>query len=350
MVRETRHRSVLAGAAIGSPSGGAPLPRCFRPAAELASQPLTSSVAPVGSSPVEACAPSFATRRGRQACFPRRLVKDADFHLPGRLPSTSAPSARFRLASAGTRHRSHDFAVAIRLPAPVRPSTGERLDPPPWAVGQAPLVDFCNQYNPRARPLDRLNPVPHIQRAHLTSPTPCEASTARCNSRCHGGPRHDPSAAETEPEPSLINRRGTRFPGGFAPCEATPTEVSRDRGRMGFRPSGALRRDCSRRKLRPDPIGSDTSCRELVTTLAGEAKTVRRTHELNACYEPTGRPSLSRDPPRDPLARAAPPTTAAFATAAGARAASRDLPRRRPRSAAPEVPSIDVLPHSRAGL
>lgn len=34
--RETRHRSVLAGAAIGSPSGGAPLPRCFQPAVELA--------------------------------------------------------------------------------------------------------------------------------------------------------------------------------------------------------------------------------------------------------------------------------------------------------------------------
>jgi hypothetical protein len=257
MVRETRHRSVLAGAAIGSPSGGAPLPRCFRPGAELASQPLTSSVAPVGSSPVEACAPSFAMRRGRQACFPRRLVKDADFHLPGRLPSTSAPSARFRLASAGTRHRSHDFAVAIRLPAPVRPSAGERLDPPPWAVGQAPLVDFCNQYNPRARPLDRLNPVPHIQRAHFTSPIPCEVSTARCNSLCHGGPRHDPSPAETEPEPSLINRRGTRFPGGFASCESDS-----NRGFTGQGPDGlsSFRRPPSRllaaeASPRPDRLG-----------------------------------------------------------------------------------------------
>jgi len=37
--------------------------------------------------------------------------------------------------SRGTRHRFHDFAVAIRLPAPVRPSAWEGLDPPPSGVG-----------------------------------------------------------------------------------------------------------------------------------------------------------------------------------------------------------------------
>lgn len=40
---------------------------------------------------------------------------------------------------------------------------------------------------------------------------------------------------------------------------------------------------------------------------------------------------------------------AAFASTTGARAASRAAPRRETRSAAPEVPSIDVLPHSRPG-
>jgi hypothetical protein len=39
----------------------------------------------------------------------------------------------------------------------------------------------------------------------------------------------------------------------------------------------------------------------------------------------------------------------AFTAATGARAASRTAPRREMRSAAPEVPSIDVLPHSKTG-
>jgi len=33
------------------------------------------------------------------------------------------------------------------------------LDPWPFGLDQAPLVDFCNQHNPRARPPDRLSPV-----------------------------------------------------------------------------------------------------------------------------------------------------------------------------------------------
>jgi len=33
------------------------------------------------------------------------------------------------------------------------------LDPWPFDLDQAPLVDFCNQHNPRARPPDRPSPV-----------------------------------------------------------------------------------------------------------------------------------------------------------------------------------------------
>jgi hypothetical protein len=43
---------------------------------------------------------------------------------------------------------------------------------------------------------------------------------------------------------------------------ATPAEGSRVRDRTGVGPPGAFGRDCSRSKLRPDPIGSDTCCRE----------------------------------------------------------------------------------------
>jgi hypothetical protein len=38
----------------------------------------------------------------------------------------------------------------------------QRLDPVPEGVGQAPLVDFCNQHNPRARPRDHPNPGPRV--------------------------------------------------------------------------------------------------------------------------------------------------------------------------------------------
>jgi len=51
---------------------------------------------------------------------------------PARAPSIDECSLRpLTQTSRGTRHRSHDFAVAIRLPTPVRPSTWERLDPLP---------------------------------------------------------------------------------------------------------------------------------------------------------------------------------------------------------------------------
>jgi hypothetical protein len=216
-------------------------------------------------------------RTERQACFRRRLVKDDDVHRPGRLPSTSAPSARFRLASAGTRHRSHDFAVASRLPTPVRPSRGERLDPPP--LGERPgaarrLLQSIQPASTTARSSEPRSTQP--ERA-LCVPA-WGAVTARASSLNVGIPDTIRALPKQFPNRRLDHRRRTRFPGGLAPCGANPAEVSRARDRTSFRSPGALRRDCSRQKLRPDPIRSNTSCRELVTTSAGEAGAVGCTH------------------------------------------------------------------------
>jgi hypothetical protein len=82
-------------------------------------------------------------------------------------------------------------------------------------------------------------------------------------------------------------------------------------GPGGFRPPGALRRDCSRRKLRPDPIRSSTSCRELVATPAGEAAAADTCAVKRACPSRTRRTSpLALGSPNDPLARGHPPMTA----------------------------------------
>lgn len=82
-----------------------------------------------------------------------------------------------------------------------------------------------------------------------------------------------------------------------------PAEVSRDRGQGAFArpaPSVAIARE---RKLRPDPISSDTSCRELVAVLAGEANTaaasslevgrIRAHHAKPACAGQRRRPAFA---------------------------------------------------------
>jgi hypothetical protein len=69
-----------------------------------------------------------------------------------------------------TRHRSLGFATETRLPALVRspgvlshrgarPKDGFAGSSPASAMGRAPLVDFCNPINPRARPSNRPNPA-----------------------------------------------------------------------------------------------------------------------------------------------------------------------------------------------
>jgi len=155
-----------------------------------------------------------------------------------------------------------------------------------------------------------------------------------------------------------------------------PAEVSRVRGRAAFALPGAFRRDCSQRKLRPDPIGSDTCRREARRECRLERPTPQGTHVLACAHdELTGRTclreahqtpalELPRETNAPPVqtgaheARLVSPTSSRARLrrrplsrpATGARAASRAAPRRETRSAAPEVPSIDVLPHSRQGF
>jgi hypothetical protein len=166
------------------------------------------------------------------------------------------------------------------------------------AEGRAPLVDFCNRNDPRAQLRNRPDPAHHARgrpRAQLSSfhaPRYMKRSAGGRASR-HSQPRfHGPEACE-----------------GFRPREASP------------------RRDRSRWRLHPNPIDPDTSCRELVVMQAG----VARTSEVPRKGHPVTRS----------------PTSPACAGPAN-RVASRVLPRRRPRSAAPEVPSTNGPP--REGL
>jgi len=169
----------------------------------------------------------------------------------------------------------------------------ERLDlPPSGGMGQAPLVDFCNQNTPRARPLDR--------------PNPDSARLGDCALRARPGgtrPPLQPLVGESLSLRSTPRWNGTssttmssRRTCFFGWCPSLRNGSSRGftgQGPGGFRPPGALRRDCSRPRLRPDPIRSDTSCRELVATPAGEAAAAdTRAEKRGVHHEPAERARL----------------------------------------------------------
>jgi hypothetical protein len=86
---------------------------------------------------------------------------------PGRLPSTSAPSplARSRSPPPVSRLRRLDPASDAPSPASLRrPARRETAagSSPTRLRRQTPLVDFCNRYDPRARPPDRWKPRPLV--------------------------------------------------------------------------------------------------------------------------------------------------------------------------------------------
>lgn len=134
-----------------APPNDAARPRCYRPRAELVTLPLTLSVA-------RRCRVDRGPpRAGCQDRLQRHLVKDGDFVDPERLPSTSAPlrepaTVLTTLPSRAGFRRS--FAPRFQR----SPFGAEGLDPTRFRAGQAPLVDFCNQNNPRARAAD--HPIP----------------------------------------------------------------------------------------------------------------------------------------------------------------------------------------------
>lgn len=120
---------------------------------------------------------------------------------------------------------------------------------PRWAArGRAPPVDFCNRITPRARPWTIRTPRTTLAVAH-------QRSSIRGWLRLE---RRDRTLAGT-----MRTTRCTR-----------PTELSRARDRVSvgvptfFDPDTSLR-DRSRRELHPAPLGSNTSCRDLVTRRSG---------------------------------------------------------------------------------
>jgi hypothetical protein len=140
-------------------------------------------------------------------------------------------------------------------------------------TGQAPLDDFCNQYSPRARPIESPEPRVTFPRPF---PRPSVRTCAFGSCRWKTTPsRRDRDPAETEPRPRRpafvwmsASSGPLACPRAFALARAhpqlpasDPAEVSRVRDQAAFALPGAFRRDCSPRKLHPDPIGSDTCCR-----------------------------------------------------------------------------------------
>jgi hypothetical protein len=250
---EKGHRSFLAGAAIDGPS------ERRLPAAVFSTACRARDVA----SDTLCRAPP---RRDRslaapesQVCFPPHLVKNEG------CPHTRAPSIdEYSLHPACARDHEEPATVLTVLPpragfrrsfAPYARSKGhpfeaERLDPYALERGPSAARRLLQPNNPRARLLDRLNPDQRPRKL-------------------------PPGCASREAPPMVLTRwRRSRRPSELVTrtsLEATPAEESRARGWCGFRLSSAPRRDCSRRELCPNPIGSDTSCRDLVAPPAGEA-------------------------------------------------------------------------------
>lgn len=159
---------------------------------------------------------------------------------------------------------------------------------------QTPPVDFCNRDDPRAQPQNRLNPArPTLGR---------------------------PSARLTRAEPLRTLARSSRVTHLLS--EADQPRFHRPGTGIAMRWARSSLGDRSPRKLYPDRIRSDTSCRRFAARKAWRACSARR------------RSAVSRIRPATDHLREPPPS----------RAASRAPPRRGARYAAPEVPSITEHP------
>jgi hypothetical protein len=160
LTTRSRLRPCRSPMALGPPcSPGATSPRRFRPRAEADDQPLTLPFA----SRSRAGKPADPGTLGPELS---RVRQDAKW------PRPEAPSLdRCPLPARISPRRSEPATVPAvlpppgRLPTPVRspaaragrarPTGGFRRD----GEGQTPPVDFCNRYDPRARPRDPPNPV-----------------------------------------------------------------------------------------------------------------------------------------------------------------------------------------------
>jgi hypothetical protein len=238
--------------------GGCHLAAALSTACQVGEEPLTLSVAPrawpdrVDPTRLEAPRTASPTPSSKgaacsiQSAFHRQVA-----------PKELAFARRFLV---GTRHRCLGFAAedpASGALSPPRCSRPEWLDPTsvPEVLhlgsrrAKRRLSTSAIYCDPRAHPTDRPNP------AH----------------RAGGRPPAQLSFRATV----FRRRNGLRVAVRFT---AQPIERSRARGLLsGDSPierHGSSRRDRSRWELHPNPIGSDTSCRELVATPAGVAVAV----------------------------------------------------------------------------
>jgi hypothetical protein len=191
------------------------------------------------------------------------------------------------------------FATPMLSPGVARPGLA-LLGSSPWRRDGPNVACRLLQpiLDPRARPSDRPNP------AH----------------RAHGRPREQlffeplPFGSGTDCGWLCASARQPRRHGPGADSKA-----------FAF-VRGSSRRDRSRWELHPNPIGSDTSCREIVTPPAGD----RRCQAITWMTSVRTRPACPASPRCSP-----------------SRVASRKPPRRGMRSAEPEVPSIGGPPRER---
>jgi hypothetical protein len=172
--------------------------------------------------------------------------------------------------------------------------------------GHAPPVDFCNRYDPRARP-------------RTTEPRMTSPAVARRCSRSHD---RDLSIV-------ALSCGWLRCPFGNAASRDVMGQGLR-RGQLASArhlPTRSLARE-----LRPNPFGSDTSCRGSRRAQAGVACVAEDSFRFLLARARLA--SIRFRDLRLPVIR--------FLAVAGSvdRAASRAPPRRGTRSAAPEVPSI----------
>jgi hypothetical protein len=280
---------------IEGPACGAPPPRRFRPRTGSANLPLTPHVV----EPLRGRKPRGVTRPEPLLPPPRQRP---------RLPRSRAPfldecslGAAFTEPRTRARHPSLDFAIQAGLPTLFR------------------LPEFRRARHRRFRRLFA-----------------SERSAPRAARRLLQFRRF---ASTTDGPTELQAREGSARLSpwiSFLPGPAILLAKVRDRGVMGQRPalvgdatpapSDAIARI---RRLGPNPIGSDTSCRATAAFVAGVATTHLRPRLRAPLSRAAARLPLSRDP---------------------GRAASRALPRRRARSAAPEVPSVPEPPLEGRGL
>jgi len=227
------------------------------------------------------------------------------FTVPGRLPSTSAPSPEhalrlraLRVGSRGARHRCRcsrargfrhrDPASGAPSPAELGPRTrrgheSQRARPRIFRYrDQTPLVDFCNQLDPRARPQDRPIPASRAKeqslRALARSARPAlrhrlhhekvETLSSLRRRGAQSGGSAEASPTNRIPAPSTGSARRCLWRETEAPLhrqKRPPAEVSRARGRrlaLPALPSKKMPFGNRKRGRYPNPIRSDTSRRE----------------------------------------------------------------------------------------